>query len=153
MSRRIIRSRGFDCIACAYAMAMDVELKVITDFLRHDGSGYLAQGVRRGICEEELARFALTRGWSATVINRLYAIQTSKETFLARGSEIFFDDFFTWNPFNHKLVVKWSIANGPGHAVFVHNGVVLDPVGKEYRAIDLNSESFDSITVLAPVVT
>lgn len=140
---RQIQPNGWSCLPTAFAIALDVPVENIFNFLEHDGSEIIWPDEaepynRRGFHIHEMYAFCLENGYAVTPTAPLLMLH-SKPT--VEGFEIknaHFQEYFT----KYNGVLTGRTKFGMGHAVAVVDYQLIDPVSGHAPEDDVEYETF-----------
>lgn len=148
---------AWTCIATAFAMCLDMEVRDIFDILGHDGGEILFEHLpeprcRRGHHVQELIDIAISRGFAVTEIEALPASRYGpgdEHCYLSSAqAEARIQRYLD----GHSGVLTGQAPNNTYHAVaWDHDSkIILDPVGLRYR-LDQSAMVFDAFWVVQEI--
>jgi hypothetical protein len=129
-----IKPTKWSCTPTAFAMAMDVLVTDLIDWIGHDGSEIISPSwpepqCRRGFHPQECIRWAIKQGLTVTPIEVFPSIRTDSIPFVINYGD-------NWDEFDNCIKSSRGVLTGQGrrcgHAVAFENGQIYDPDGYIY---------------------
>lgn len=132
---------AWSCLPTAFAMAMDVPLQSVLDFVGHDGSEIVRAGLpdpvcRKGFHPQEVIRYCLDQGFAVTRLE-LASQATPGNAYAATMFDFGWEDFFSYLK-TEGGVLDTRTSIGLGHAMAFEGHIdhvkVYDPAtGKSFE--------------------